>query len=145
MKNGQIMIDKNSARSSTGCQANERDFEVSNDPIGQLNLTKKRIKRVDNSSIINEDILKEQFKILQRQLLSLNHYTLSNKRSRSMTTSFDWSHVNIEDMGHYERALKIANIKAERTLGYSKLSNAKRMKRENFRLDKGKQAEYPSF
>jgi hypothetical protein len=35
-------------------------------------------------------------------------------------------------MEHYERAIKIASIRAERTLGYSKIENANRVKKENF-------------
>ena len=47
-------------------------------------------------------------------------------------------------MSHYERALKIANIKAEKTLGYQKHDNASKVK--NYMLDINKeQNHYPTF
>jgi hypothetical protein len=49
-----------------------------------------------------------------------------NRKSRSLSPSFDWSHVNLSDLSEYDRVLKIANIKAEKSLGYQKLDNASR-------------------
>jgi hypothetical protein len=68
--------------------------------------------------------------------MNLGSFAQNHKRSKSLNTSFDWSHVNIEDMEHYERAIKIASIRAEKTLGYSKIQNANQIKKENFSFEK---------
>ena len=56
-ENGQLFLDKDSARSSAGCQANEQDFDNSKDLNGY-------IKKKGDNSTLNEEGLKEQFKIL---------------------------------------------------------------------------------
>ena len=76
---------------------------------------------------------------MQRQLLSLNIFPPKKggkKGYRGSSPSFDWSEANIAVIEQYERALKIAQYKAEKALGYSLYSNAMRpMKPENFIMD----------
>ena len=73
---------------------------------------------------------------------------------RAGSPSFDWGETNIKVIEQYERALKIAQFKAEKALGYSLYSNAHRpMKPENFKMDQsyydalngGKKAFIPNF
>ena len=76
--------------------------------------------------------------------MSINNYNLSqNRKSRSLSPSFDWSHVNLSDMTQYDRALKIAKIKAEKSLGYQKLDNASR--KQTYMLDSKVNLAYPTF
>jgi hypothetical protein len=67
--------------------------------------------RTSSSPGISYEVLKQQFKQMQRELLSLQIFPpkKGGKRNcRASSPSFDWSEANIAAIEAYERALKIA-------------------------------------